>query len=53
MISFGEANLGHEEVNGEPVSAELIAAMQLAQKPNLHDAERIQPAGDGMGEQYG
>ena len=33
MISFGEANLGHEEVNGEPVSAELIAAMQLAQKP--------------------
>ena len=33
MISFGEANLGHEEVNGKPVSAELIAAMQLAQKP--------------------
>jgi CubicO group peptidase (beta-lactamase class C family) len=33
MISFGEANLGHKEVNGEPVSAELIAAMQLAQKP--------------------
>jgi CubicO group peptidase (beta-lactamase class C family) len=32
MISFGEANLGHEEVNGKPVSAELIAAMQLAQK---------------------
>ena len=27
MISFGEANLGHEEVNGKPVSAELIAAM--------------------------
>ena len=33
MISFGEANLGHKEVNGKPVSAELIAAMQLAQKP--------------------
>ena len=33
MISFGEAYLGHEEVNGRPVSAELIAAMQLAQKP--------------------
>jgi CubicO group peptidase (beta-lactamase class C family) len=33
MISFGEANLGHNEVNGKPVSAELIAAMRLAQKP--------------------
>lgn len=33
MISFGEAYLGHAEVNGRPVSAELIAAMQLAQKP--------------------
>ena len=33
MISFGEAYLGHSEVNGKPVSAELIAAMQLAQKP--------------------
>jgi CubicO group peptidase (beta-lactamase class C family) len=33
MISFGEAYLGHTEVNGKPVSAELIAAMQLAQKP--------------------
>ncbi|MFL6500111.1 MAG: serine hydrolase domain-containing protein [Candidatus Udaeobacter sp.] len=33
MISFGEANLGHNEVNGKPVSAELIVAMQLAQKP--------------------
>ncbi len=33
MITFGEANLGHKEVNGKPVSAELIAAMQLAQKP--------------------
>lgn len=33
MISFGEANLAHKEVNGKPVSAELIAAMQLAQKP--------------------
>jgi CubicO group peptidase (beta-lactamase class C family) len=32
MISFGEAHLGHSEVNGKPVSAELIAAMQLAQK---------------------
>jgi CubicO group peptidase (beta-lactamase class C family) len=33
MISFGEAYLGHKEVNGKPVSGELIAAMQLAQKP--------------------
>ena len=33
MISFGEANLGHQEVNGKPVPAELITAMQLAQKP--------------------
>jgi CubicO group peptidase (beta-lactamase class C family) len=33
MISFGEANLGRKEVNGKPVSGELIAAMQLAQKP--------------------
>ncbi len=33
MISFGDANLGHHEVNGKPVSPELIAAMQLAQKP--------------------
>src|SRR5213080_2227744 len=33
MISFGEAYLGHKEVNGKPASAELIAAMQLAQKP--------------------
>ena len=33
MISFAEANLGHQEVNGKPVSAELIAAMQLAQRP--------------------
>jgi CubicO group peptidase (beta-lactamase class C family) len=33
MISFGEAYLGHNEVNGKSVSADLIAAMQLAQKP--------------------
>jgi len=33
MISFGEANLGHEQVSGKPVSAELPAAMQLAPKP--------------------
>jgi len=33
MLSFGEANLGHPEVNGKPVPAELTAAMQLAQKP--------------------
>lgn len=33
MLSFGEANLGHAEVNGKPVPAELTAAMQLAQKP--------------------
>jgi CubicO group peptidase (beta-lactamase class C family) len=33
MVSFGEANLGHPEVNSKPASAELIAAMQLARKP--------------------
>jgi len=33
MLSFGGANLGHEEVNAKPVSDEVIAAMQLAQKP--------------------
>jgi len=33
MLNVGEANLGHTVVNGKPVSAELIAAMQLAQKP--------------------
>ena len=33
MLSFGEANLGHKEVNGKPIPDELIAAMQLAQKP--------------------
>ncbi len=33
MISFGEAYLGHKEVNGKTASAELIEAMQLAQKP--------------------
>src|SRR5260370_35105873 len=33
MISFGEDNFGHNEVNGRPISAELNAAMQLAQKP--------------------
>jgi CubicO group peptidase (beta-lactamase class C family) len=33
MISFGEAYLGHSEVNGQPVSTELTSATQLAQKP--------------------
>jgi CubicO group peptidase (beta-lactamase class C family) len=33
MLSFGEANLGHREVNGKPISDELIAAMQFAQRP--------------------
>jgi len=33
MLSFGEANLGNKEVNGKPVSQDLIAAMTLAQKP--------------------
>ena len=33
MLSFGEANLGHTEVNGTPVAAALTAAMELAQKP--------------------
>jgi CubicO group peptidase (beta-lactamase class C family) len=33
MLSFGEANLGHTQVNGHPSPAELTAAMQLAQTP--------------------
>jgi CubicO group peptidase (beta-lactamase class C family) len=33
MLSFGEANLGHTEVNGKPIPAELSAAMKLAQTP--------------------
>ncbi|WP_250469823.1 MULTISPECIES: serine hydrolase [unclassified Caballeronia] len=33
MLRFGEANLGHSEIDGHPVSAELIAAMRDAQKP--------------------
>ncbi len=33
MLRFGEANLGHKEVDGQPVSDELIAAMKLAQTP--------------------
>ena len=33
MLSFGEAKLGHAQVNGKPVSPDLTAAMQLAQKP--------------------
>ena len=32
MLSFGEANLGHSQVNGGAVPAELTAAMELAQK---------------------
>jgi CubicO group peptidase (beta-lactamase class C family) len=32
MLSFAEANLGHNEVNSKPVSPELTAAMDLAQK---------------------
>ena len=33
MLTFGEANLGHAEVNDKQVPAELTAAMELAQKP--------------------
>ncbi len=33
MLSFGEANLGHPQINGKAVSAELTEAMELAQKP--------------------
>jgi CubicO group peptidase (beta-lactamase class C family) len=33
MLRFGEANLGHKEVNGRSVSDELVAAMKLAQTP--------------------
>lgn len=33
MLRFGEANLFHKEVEGRQVSAELLAAMKLAQAP--------------------
>ncbi len=33
MLRFGEANLGHKQVDGQPVSDDLIAAMKLAQTP--------------------
>lgn len=33
MLRFGEANIGHKEVDGRPVSDQLIAAMKLAQTP--------------------
>lgn len=33
MLRFGEANLFHQQVEGRPVSNELIAAMKLAQTP--------------------
>jgi len=33
MLRFGEANLGHKEVDGQAVPDDVIAAMQLAQKP--------------------
>lgn len=44
MLRFGEANLGHKEVEGRPVSEELIAAMNLAQTPiyNLPNGETKQ-----------
>ncbi len=33
MLRFGEANLGHQQVDGRPVSSQLIFAMKLAQMP--------------------
>ena len=33
MLRFGEANLGHKQVDGNPVPEDVLAAMQLAQKP--------------------
>ncbi|WP_250511749.1 serine hydrolase [Caballeronia sp. GACF4] len=33
MLRFGEANLGHGEIDGRPVPAELISAMHAAQAP--------------------
>ena len=33
MLSYGEANLGHAEVQGKPVPAEVTRAMQQAQAP--------------------
>jgi CubicO group peptidase (beta-lactamase class C family) len=33
MLRFGEANLGHREVDGRPVPKELTTAMSLAQTP--------------------
>jgi CubicO group peptidase (beta-lactamase class C family) len=33
MLRFGEANLGHKQIDGRQVPDELIAAMKMAQKP--------------------
>ena len=33
MLRFGEANLSHQEIDGRPVSEELISAMKTAQAP--------------------
>lgn len=33
MLRFGEANLGHQEIDGRPVPKELISAMHTAQIP--------------------
>lgn len=44
MLTFAEANLGHAQVNGRTVPAELTKAMKLAQKPiyNLPKKSNIQ-----------
>jgi CubicO group peptidase (beta-lactamase class C family) len=33
MLRFGEANLGHKEIDGKAIPDELIAAMKMAQQP--------------------
>ncbi len=33
MLRFGEANLGHKQIDGKSVSNELISAMRMAQQP--------------------
>ncbi len=33
MLRFGEANLGHQQIDGKPVPDHLISAMKMAQTP--------------------
>ena len=47
MLSFGEANLGHTEVNGKPVPAD-SRRDETGAEAHLHFPERKQSAGDGL-----